>query len=162
MPLKNIKKISAARDYCAALDYLGEVFVWGKNHYGQLGLPDDVVKVPTKVDSQCLDIEAGEGALVLVHDDHVKIAGFQAYPQFQTVSFDRRPISFAVGDFYAAFVDSSGDVHSVGGLFDTKKRSFFSIKPPQLKFTKPPPGFFPGKVEFLTGKYSYHAAIIDN
>lgn len=164
MSLTNIKKISAARDYSVALSYLGEVFVWGNNHYYQLGRDSEYIKEPLKIFDNCSDIEAGEGALALVFDDHIKIAGFKHYKEFVSVETLYKPTMLAVGDMHAAFIDQNGEVHSLGGLFseNKKKRSFFFIPPPELKFNKSPAGFFEGRVKFISGKYSYHAVIIDS
>ena len=162
MQLKNIQKITAARDYSAALSHAGEVFVWGHNHYGQLGVSEATVKAPLRVAEGCVDIEAGEGAFVMVFEDHVKIAGFREYKEFQRVELPARPVGFAVGDIYAAFFDRFGEVYSIGGVFsDKKKRPFLFAKPPKLVFEKAAPGFFEGKVRMLAGKYSYHIAIIE-
>lgn len=161
--LKNVKKISAARNYSAALTHSGEVYVWGENHYFQLGLNEEIVKNPQKIASGCIDIEAGEGGMMMLFEDHMKIAGFKKYKEFVSVELPAKPISMAIGDVYAAIVDRFGEVYAIGGLFsEKKKKSFFFIQPPALVFEKAVPGFFEGKVLKISGKYSYHAAIVDH
>lgn len=159
--LKGISKISAARNYSVALTNTGEVYVWGQNHYGQLGNSSQVLNTPTLIASNCQDIEAGEGALMMVFEDYVKIAGFKKHYDFVDVELPVKPAFLAVGDIYAAIVDSYGEVHSIGGLFTEEKRSAFFVQSPEMRFKKAAPGFFPGRVKKLFGKYSYHAAIID-
>jgi alpha-tubulin suppressor-like RCC1 family protein len=159
--LRNIKKISAAANFSVAVSYEGEAFVWGMNHYGQLGTEEKVVWQPKKVASGCLDVEAGEGAVVLVMEDRAKVAGFGVYREFVDVQVNSRVVEVAVGDTYVAVVDGFGEVYSIGGLFSEEKRKFFIMKEPELKFKKAENGFLPGKVKTLKGKYSYHAAIID-
>lgn len=161
LPLKSIVKISAAHNYSAALDSTGNVFVWGENHYSQFGSTEDIFKKPTKIASGCIDIEAGEGALALIYNDHIKLSGFKIYKEFQTVELPTKIVTISVGDLYAAYNDVHGEVYSLGGLFTKKSRSSFFIKPPKLQFERVSFDFFPGKVKYLKGKYSYHTAIID-
>lgn len=50
-----IKQVMCAGDYSMAITYLNEVYVWGDNHNGQLGLGDNLNRnVPTKLPNFCL------------------------------------------------------------------------------------------------------------
>lgn len=44
-----IIKIELGNNHSMALSYLGQVFVWGSNEVGQLGVEDEEVLVPTKI-----------------------------------------------------------------------------------------------------------------
>ena len=161
LSLSKIIKISAAHNYSAALDSTGNVYVWGENHYMQFGSTSNIISKPYKIASGCIDIEAGEGALALIYNDHIKLAGFKIYKEFQRVDFPTKHAMVSVGDMYAAYNDIHGEVYSLGGLFSGKSRSSFFIRPPKLKFERVPADFFPGKVKYIKGKYGYHTAIID-
>lgn len=72
------------------------------------------------------------------------------------------PVKIACGDDYAAFLGINGSVYSMGGLFsDPPSQSYFYHKRSST-FTQSPPGFFPGKLISLVGKYNYHAALLEN
>lgn len=158
-----IKKVTAARNYSAALTYLGDVYVWGENHYGQLGSNEDILKTPKLVQTGCLDIEGGEGLLALLKEDCLMVAGAKDFDGFKKIDFVSFPKQLCVGDTFIAYVDRFGDVYHIGGLFSEKaKRSYFYIKNFGNKFEKVENGFFPGRVLKLAGKYSYHAAIIED
>ena len=161
--LKNVKKISAARNYSAALTHSGEVYVWGHNHYGQLGVSEDIVAVPKLIETGCFDIEAGEGVVALVKEDCIMIAGFNNFKGFMKVEIFSRPVQMCVGDLFVAYVDRFGEVYRIGGAFSEKERkSFFYLKEIEKKFVKVDMGFFSGRVKKLFGKYSYHVAIVED
>lgn len=51
-PLENIKQMGIARCFAFALTHDGEVYGWGWNRHGDLGMGDDVYRIiPTKVES---------------------------------------------------------------------------------------------------------------
>lgn len=156
-----MQKIIAARNYSLALLNSGEVYAWGHNHYGQLGKPDNTLAKPTLITTGCLDIEGGEGAVVLVFEDCIKIAGLGKYKEFTRVETQTRPAQVVAGDTFVAFVDRFGEVWHIGGLFGGKRNSFW-MHTPELKFVKAENNLFPGKVKKLFGKYSYHVAIVED
>jgi alpha-tubulin suppressor-like RCC1 family protein len=161
LTLTNVKKISAARNFSVALNHAGEVFVWGFNHHAQLGVNQEIIRKPLKIESGCVDVEAGEGVVVLVFEDCVKIAGFKKFLEFCRVDVEQRPVQIVAGDSFVAFVDRFGEVWHLGGLFG-ETRNFFYMKTPEARFFKVENGFFPGRVKKLFGKYSYHVAIVDD
>ena len=160
LTLTNVQKIVAARNYSLALLNSGEVYAWGQNHYGQLGRPEEVLAKPTLVTTGCLDVEGGEGAVVLSFEDCLKIAGFSRYRDFTRVEVQARPAHTAAGDTFVAYVDKFGEVWHIGGLFKGKRNSFW-MRTPELRFEKADSSLFPGRVKKIFGKYSYHAAIVE-
>ena len=55
-----IKKICAGETHCLALDSKGEVYSWGENTFGQLGLGkdiDDIIGNPTKIKFDVFDLD---------------------------------------------------------------------------------------------------------
>lgn len=162
-PITGIKKVAAARNFSVALTYLGDAYVWGENHYGQLGVEDDIVNTPKLIQTGCVDIEAGEGLVALLKEDCILLAGSGKFDGFKKFDFVSRPTQLCVGDTFAAYVDRFGDVYHIGGLFTEKsKRSYFYLQESANKFEKVENGFFPGRVKKLQGKYSYHVAIIED
>lgn len=163
LQISGVKKVAAARNFSVALTYLGDVYVWGENHYGQLGSEEDILKTPKLVETGCLDIEAGEGFLALLKEDCVMVAGGNRFDGFKKIDFTSFPKQLCVGDTFIAYVDRFSDVYHIGGLFSEKsKRSFFYLKDLGNKFERVENGFFPGRVQKLVGKYSYHTAIIED
>lgn len=59
LSINNIKKISAAKNHSAALNYAGDLYVWGENNYKQLGGTDRIVYEYKVVASGVSDIEVG-------------------------------------------------------------------------------------------------------
>ena len=60
--LKSIQAISTGRDHCACLDYYGNVFTFGMNEYGQLGigLDDLEINAPHPVNlPSCTEVSCG-------------------------------------------------------------------------------------------------------
>ena len=81
--LTNIKKISAGKDYVIAVTMNGEVYVWGHNDYGQLGMGDKndrnyATKMPGVggegyVD-EIIDVSANNNSTLLIKRDGTLLA----------------------------------------------------------------------------------------
>ncbi|KAJ5076904.1 regulator of chromosome condensation [Anaeramoeba ignava] len=52
---ENIKQISCGRVHTIALNEANEIYVWGSNRYGQLGIQNSMVTIPTKLEIRGLD-----------------------------------------------------------------------------------------------------------
>jgi alpha-tubulin suppressor-like RCC1 family protein len=60
-------KISAGDGFSAAMDSTGNVYVWGRNDHGQLGLGhQQPVTTPTKLPGKYLDVSAGTAHILVV------------------------------------------------------------------------------------------------
>jgi len=163
LPLKvlaNVKKVSAASHFSAALTNEGEVYVWGRNHYKQLGVKQEVLDTPTLICSEATDIETGEGSLMILKENDLYICGLNEYEELTKVETSGVPVGLACGDEWAAYISSSGLVYSLGGLFreDIERSYFFEYRGKEFKQNSV--GFFEGRVLSIVGKYSYYTSIL--
>ncbi len=94
---KRVISISANNNYSMALTEDGNVYVWGWNYNGQLGLGDEIDRtLPTRIDSlshkRIATIQAGflHTAVQVENDDAFYLWGNNHYGQLMTNSIDRK------------------------------------------------------------------------
>lgn len=143
-------KVESGNDYSVALKSNGEVYAWGYNGYGQLGIGDTVARSePTKLEiNNVIDIVCGNNhTLYLKQDGTVWASGLNNYGQLgdNTTTNRTKPvkvldleniIKIEAGANHSIVLKSDGTVYSFGynsygGLGDTTttRRS----KPVQVK-----------------------------
>lgn len=127
--LSEIADVEAGYTHNVALTLSGEIYEWGGNIYGQLGLGDrDNRKTPVKVDgiSNISDISAGKGnTMLLSNDGTISLAGANNEGEigdgttkekstFTNVSKLQNAISISTGRTYSLAILSDGSVWAWG------------------------------------------------
>ena len=137
---KKIKQVSAGSSSSFALTEDGEVYAWGRNYYGQLGLGDGKDRyIPTKLDSTKFDnrkvsqISAGGShSLALTEDGEVYSFGYNYDGELGLGDMNNRDIptkldsshygnkkiiQIAAGSFHSLILTEDGFVYSFGGQY---------------------------------------------
>lgn len=128
--LGNVTAIACGDDFSLALDNTNRVWVWGRNHYGQLGLGDYVNRTrPVQVASLSNVISIGAGStfsIALLNDGKVRAWGSNDYGQLginnQTSSNVPIDVLMPVNAFVQVYaglthvvaMTSQGDLYSWG------------------------------------------------
>lgn len=134
-PQDEVVKIDCADEYTAALTKGGDLYVWGKNNQGQLGIGAGIgidmtesqsypVKMP-KVDEtkKIVDFSCGEnGMLIKTEDNIVYKTGWNidyVMSEFQVSHKINTKILF-VGNSYYGLVSDKNEIFQFGKLFKSK------------------------------------------
>lgn len=125
----NISKITAGRDHAVAIDNDGQVWVWGQNDHGQLGLGDRIARrTPTLIEGFSGAIQAAAGwfhTLILDRDGNVWSFGYKNFgalgysnqaDQLIPKRVDGLPniIQIAAGTGHSVALDVDGNVWTFG------------------------------------------------
>jgi len=113
-----IKKICGGSHHTVLLDDKGNVYTWGRNQYGQLGLKSNepVVKEPTKVDlDEVVDVSCGANhTLFLTKEGSVYGCGLAKDDRFLSKeNHVNKPIKIEGLDKYKIIGISSGKRHNM-------------------------------------------------
>jgi alpha-tubulin suppressor-like RCC1 family protein len=171
-PENKIIKIDCADEYSGALTLGGDLYVWGKNNHGQLGIgsgigiemtesekfPVPVIKTPeTKFSDFC----CGEnGMMILDEERSIYKTGWRIdyVPSIFEITRTIKPKLFFAGKSYYSMIDLNGKIYQWGSLFNQSKAEKTDSDMSQIK--KDP--FENKDVLRMGGKYTICGAIVRN
>lgn len=139
----SITKIDAADEYSAAISNSGEIFVWGKNDFGQMGVGSGIgidmtesENIPKEVDFRqalterdiddtpvMVDVHTGmRTMLALDSEQRLYQTGLKIdwTPKSVNLNYDKidgKIEQLACGRGHYVFVDSANNIHSFGKIF---------------------------------------------
>lgn len=170
-PNDEIIKLDCADEYTACLTKGGDVYVWGKNHQGQLGIGSgigidmtDSQNHPTKMikpdeSIKFVDMSCGENGMLLKDENNnVYRTGWNIDNIIKKYNLSSSivPKVLFCGNSYYGIVDSNNDIYQYGKLFKTPSteqiNDIFKVKEKQ----------FEGRnILSISGKFKYLNAIVN-
>ena len=169
-PNKKIIKIDAADEYTGALTQGGDLFVWGKNNQGQLGIGSGIgiemtesekfpILVEKSAETKFIDFCCGENVMMILDENHIlhKTGRRIDYtPSIFEINKTVKPKFFFCGKSYFCMIDLSGRIYQWGKLFNQSKAEKTDSDMSQLK-TDP---FLGKEIITMGGKYKVCGAIV--
>ncbi|HEX2951918.1 MAG TPA: hypothetical protein VHV83_20480 [Armatimonadota bacterium] len=127
--LRNIHQITAGKRSAYAIDAIGNLWEWGQNDYGQLGIQthDDAIATPFRLSAvrHLRKISAANHVVALTDDGAVWVWGLNEYGQLGLgdertqhepvqLSTIKDVVDVAAGDSYTVFLKGNGRVYACG------------------------------------------------
>jgi alpha-tubulin suppressor-like RCC1 family protein len=172
-PENKIVKIDCADEYSGALTEGGDLYVWGKNNHGQLGIgsgigiemtesekfPVPVIK--TTPETKFIDFRCGEnGMMIQDQDQTIYKTGWRIdyVPSIFEITRTIKPKIFFAGKSYYSMIDHEGKIYQWGSLFNQSKAEKTDSDMSPIK--KDP--FENKEILRMDGKYTNCGAIVRN
>lgn len=172
-PENEIVKIDCADEYSGALTKGGNLYVWGKNNQGQLGIGSGIgidytesEKFPTLVqkkaaDAKYVDFSCGENTMMMLDDSgllHKTGRRIDYNPHVFQISYSIKPKLFVCGNSYYSMVDFENNVYQWGKLFKQAKTEKTDSDMLMIKDT-----LFDGKnINWISGKFKMCGALVSS
>ncbi len=167
-----IRKIDCADEYTGALTEGGDLYVWGKNNQGQLGIGTGIgvdmtesESYPTLVtkikDMKIEDFNCGENGMMMKDkDNNIYKTGWRmdyVMSEFK-ISKEVKTKYFFCGSSYYCIIDNSNTIYQWGSLF---KNNLGETVNDMIKITKG--NLFDNKIIVqVSGKFKVCGAIVSN
>lgn len=168
-PDNEVIKIDCADEYTGALTKNGQLYVWGKNNQGQLGIGAGIgidytesEKFPTltlKPDNvKFRDFSCGENCMMMMDDHQILYkTGWRIdyTPGIFEISRTVKPKMFFCGNSYYCMVTEDDEIYQNGNLFKLGKNEKTDSDMARVKEV------FEGKeIEYVSGKFRVCAALV--
>ncbi len=171
-PENLIIKIDCADEYTGGLTKGGNLYVWGKNNQGQLGIGAGIgidytesEKFPTLVvkpkEIKYTDFSCGENCMMMLDDSNLlhKTGWRMDYlPSIINLTQTLKPKMFFCGNSYYCMIDGENKIHQWGNLF---KQSKTEKSDNDMSVLKDDP-FENKEVVRFSGKFKLAGAIVKN
>lgn len=165
-----IVKIDCADEYTGALTQGGNLYVWGKNNQGQLGIGAGIgidytesEKFPTLVlkpkEIQYKDFSCGENCMMMLDNNHLlHKTGWRIdyVPSIFQISKNVKAKLFFCGNSYYCMIDENNKIYQWGNLFKQSKTEKSDNDMSQLKEDP----FGGNEVVQFSGKFKLAGAIV--
>ncbi len=171
-PENKIIKIDCADEYTGALTKGGDLYVWGKNNQGQLGIGAGIgidytesEKFPSPVakpkEVKYIDFSCGDNCMMMLDSNHLlHKTGWRIdyVPSIFQISKTITPKMFFCGNSYYCMVDENGKIYQWGNLFKQSKTEKTDSDMSQLKDDP----FKDKEILKISGKFKLCGALVKN
>ncbi|CAG9334675.1 unnamed protein product [Blepharisma stoltei] len=165
-------KIAAGENSSAALTSSGKIYAWGNNENYEIGVGDEeeffetiCANTPTMLKISELNVIKemclGTNTMMLKSNiGHIYVVGLKIwrYPKKFDVPAELEVQQMCCGMDYFSVLFKESRVMYYGGPFTKNYYSTQMEYPEKTEITNP--SFFPSRVQYMTGKYNYCAAIL--